>query len=68
MASAPEIFGQPLYPESGVERLDVQVLRLELAQPGDADHKHYGEAETLAIMSRRAIEGFFVTDDGDAAG
>jgi hypothetical protein len=48
-----------LYPESGAERLDVQVLRLELAQPGE---------ETLAIMSRRAIEGFFVTDDGDAAG
>lgn len=67
MSSAHEIFGVPLYPESGAERLDVQALRLELAQPGDPNHKHYGEAETLAIMSRRAIAGFFVTDDGDAA-
>jgi len=66
MSLAAHIFGDPLYPETGAEHLDVQALRRELAQPGDAAYKHLGEAETLAIMSRRLIEGFFVTDDGDA--
>lgn len=66
MRSARDIFGDPLFPETGAERLDAQSLRRELAQPGDEPHKHYGEAETLAIMSRRSIDGFFVTDDGDA--
>jgi len=66
MKIAWEIFGAPWYPESGAELLDVQVLRLELAQPGDSAHTHLGEAETLAIMIRRDVDGFFVTDDGDA--
>lgn len=67
MATAPEIFGTPLYPENGAERLDVEALRSELAEPGDPPYKHYGEAETLAIMSRRSIAGFFVTDDTGAS-
>ena len=66
MDLASEIFGAPWYPESAVEHLDVQGLRLELAQPGDDAHTHLGEAETLAIMIRRDVDGFFVTDDGDA--
>jgi predicted nucleic acid-binding protein len=66
MTIAWEIFGVPLYPESGAEHLDVRALRLELSQPGDPAHMHLGEAETLAIMIRRDVDGFFVTDDGDA--
>jgi hypothetical protein len=66
MTIAWDIFGAPWYPESGAERLDVQGLRLELSQPGDPAHKHLGEAETLAIMIRRDVDGYFVTDDGDA--
>lgn len=60
------IFGAPLYPETLAERIDVQTFRRELAQPGDHAWQHLGEAETLAIMTRRAIDGFLVTDDQDA--
>ncbi|MGA8117145.1 MAG: hypothetical protein WCA46_26220 [Actinocatenispora sp.] len=65
--AAPDIFGSPWYPETGAEYLDTQALRLELAQPGDRPHQHLGEAETLAIMLRRSVDGFFVTDDRSAA-
>jgi predicted nucleic acid-binding protein len=60
------IFGPPLYPENPSERIDVQTFRRELAQPGDPIWQHLGEAETLAIMTRRSVEGFLVTDDNDA--
>ena len=66
LRGAAAIFGQPLMPESGVEYLDVLMFRRELARPGDGRHRHLGEAETLAIMKRRAIRGVFVTDDRDA--
>ena len=66
LAKVPDIFGAPWYPETGAERLDVQSLRLELAQPGDRSDQHLGEAETLAIIMRRSVDGFFVTDDGEA--
>jgi predicted nucleic acid-binding protein len=65
--NAPEIFGEPLYPESPAERIDIQAFRLELAQPGDQPWQHLGEAETLAIMTRRSFKGFLVTDDQSAA-
>lgn len=67
MTLATNIFGLPLYPESGAERIDIEALRIELAQPNDPPHKHLGEAETLAIMARRGFEGFFVTDDKSAS-
>jgi predicted nucleic acid-binding protein len=63
----PEIFGKPLFPETQAEHNDVRVLRLELAAPGDSPHQHLGEAETLAIMTRRCLAAFFVTDDRGAA-
>ena len=59
------IFGEPLYP-TGAEYQDMLLLREELASPGDRRHKHLGEAETLAIMLRRRVNGFFVTDDNEA--
>jgi predicted nucleic acid-binding protein len=67
MSTAPSIFGDPLYPDSGAEHLDIEMLRVELAEPGDPIHKHRGEAETIAIISRRQIEAIFVTDDRSAA-
>lgn len=66
LTSAKEIFGEPLYPDAA-EHQDVRVLRDELAGPGDAPAAHLGEAETLAIIVRRRLRCFFVTDDRDAA-
>jgi predicted nucleic acid-binding protein len=62
---AREIFGEPLFPDAA-EHLDVRLLRDELAGPGDDLSKHLGEAETLAIIVRRQLRCFFVTDDHDA--
>lgn len=66
MSQAHQIFGPPWYPQTGAERLDVELMRLDLAKPGDTPFQHLGEAETLAIMTRRSVSGYFVTDDGDA--
>jgi predicted nucleic acid-binding protein len=65
LADAPSIFGEPLRPDRA-ELQDAYILREELAQPGDPRYKHLGEAETIAIMQRRQLRGFFVTDDNDA--
>ncbi|MBT8162200.1 MULTISPECIES: hypothetical protein [Arthrobacter] len=66
LEEAGDIFGDPLFPESRFEYLNVRTFRDELAEPNDHPHKHLGEAETLAVMSSRKIHGFFVTDDGGA--
>ncbi|ADP83411.1 hypothetical protein [Pseudofrankia inefficax] len=66
LAHAREIFGAPLAP-TPAELRDAQLLRAQLAKPGDHPHKHLGEAETVAIMTRRDVDGFFVTDDNEAA-
>jgi predicted nucleic acid-binding protein len=65
LTDAWDIFGEPLYPDR-IEHQDTQLLRAELASPGDPARQHLGEAETLAIMLRRNVKGFFVTDDGEA--
>ncbi len=65
LTEANRIFGEPLYPDPA-ELQDTLALRNELARPGDHRRKHLGEAETLAIMVRRRIHGFFVTDDNEA--
>lgn len=66
MAKAPGIFGDALYPV-GAEYTDTQTIRERMLKPGDKDTDHLGEAETIAIVSRRQLKGFFVTDDRDAA-
>jgi hypothetical protein len=66
LADADAIFGEPLSPDQA-ELIDAALLRAELASPGDHRHQHLGEAETLAIMLRRRVTGFFVTDDRDAS-
>jgi predicted nucleic acid-binding protein len=60
------IFGDPLFPDDA-EHQDVRLLRDDLAGPGEHSTKHLGEAETLAIIVRRQLRCFFVTDDRDAA-
>lgn len=66
LRGVPAFLGESLRPESRAEYLDVMLLRTELARPGDLPHHHLGEAETLAIMIRRALSAVFVTDDGAA--
>lgn len=63
--NAPAVFGAPLYPE-GAEHVDTRVIREAMTSPGDGPHKHLGEAETIAIVSRRRIDAVFVTDDRSA--
>jgi predicted nucleic acid-binding protein len=63
MADAYVIFGEPLWPQSPGEFVMTQAFRTRLARPGDSRLRHLGEAETLAIMTSRAIRGIFVTDD-----
>jgi predicted nucleic acid-binding protein len=66
LSHADEIFGPPWMPDTA-ELVDTKILREELAKPGDHSRQHLGEAETLAIMVRRSVNGFFVTDDNQAA-
>ncbi len=66
LGAAEDIFGEPLYPDPA-EHQDVQVLRNQLASPGDPSTKHLGEAETVAIITRRRLACFFATDDRGAA-
>jgi hypothetical protein len=63
---AGEIFGEPLYPDEA-EHQDVRILRDQLAGPGDPPTQHLGEAETIAIIVRRRLSCFFVSDDHGAA-
>ncbi|MBO3089427.1 hypothetical protein [Cellulomonas dongxiuzhuiae] len=66
MASFVDTLGDPLYPETAAEHLQVRLLREELAVPGDPPTRHLGEAETLAILMSRRLTGVFVTDDRGA--
>ncbi|MEP6480106.1 MAG: hypothetical protein ABJB03_11985 [Rhodoglobus sp.] len=60
------ILGDPIVP-SPVERLETMRLRAKIAKPDDHRSQHLGEAETIAVMTSRAIAGAFVTDDLAAA-
>lgn len=64
MAKAERTFGDPWHPEGG--RIDVMLIREQMVKPGDSRTAHLGEAETIAIMARRQVRGFFVTDDRNA--
>lgn len=62
LARMPRILGDPLVPTQR-ERIDMQMLRSELAVPGDPPSRHLGEAEAIAIISARSLSAAFVTDD-----
>lgn len=64
--NAPAVFGAALEPDRA-ERIDTEVLRQQMAQPGDRITAHQGEAETIAIIQRRNIAAVFATDDNGAA-
>lgn len=65
LADVPDILGKPLEP-SPAERVAARILRDAMAKPGDEAHKHYGEAETLAIIAERGMEAVLLTDDAGA--
>lgn len=66
MRDARRIFGPPWFPDAA-ELLETRALRDELARPGDHAHRHLGEAETVAVMTHRHVDGIFATDDNGAA-
>lgn len=66
LTEAGAIFGEPLIPDAR-EIVDARVLREAMASPGEPATKHLGEAETIAIISARQLDGLFLTDDRDAA-
>lgn len=63
LASAAEgVFGDPLFPEEDEHRA-IRDLRALMAKPGDHRDQHLGEAETVVILERRALNAVFITDD-----
>ena len=67
LRDVPDVLGVPLIPQNRLEHLDTRTFRDGLARPGDGPLQHLGEAETLAIITRRGLDGVFVTDDREAA-
>lgn len=65
LAAVADIFGEPERPNAA-ELVDTRVLRERMSSPGDHRFAHLGEAETVAVMSRRFSTSYFVTDDGGA--
>lgn len=62
----PEVFGEPLLP-TPAERRDAQLYRERIAGKDLRPNASLGEAEALAIINRRHIEGaVFVSDDAGA--
>lgn len=64
--TARTVFGAPIYPDR-IEHIDARILREAMAKPGDGPHQHLGEAETIAIVTKRRINAVFITDDASAA-
>jgi hypothetical protein len=65
LSEAAAIFGAPLIPDAR-ERVDAQTMRETMASPGEPPTQHLGEAETIAIISARQLDGLFLTDDRGA--
>ncbi len=62
-----DLCGTAISPDPAEIR-DVEALVARMRAPGDAPHKHLGEAETIAVIRRRAeLSGaVFISDDRDA--
>lgn len=61
-----DLFGKPLAP-TALELADAQVFAQQMRKPGEnGPGKHMGEAETVAIVTRRELGATFLTDDNDA--
>lgn len=61
------IFGTPISP-TRAEQVDAAHIAIQMRHPGENDPaKNIGEAETIAVIQRRGLSAFFLTDDHDAA-
>lgn len=61
------VFGAAWIPEPA-ETLDAHLIAERMRKPGETQPgKHMGEAETVAIVTRRRLQVAFLTDDFDAA-
>lgn len=60
------LFGEPLVLESPKEIVDTEAIRSRMVAPGDSARAHLGEAEAVAIITNRQLQGAFVTDDRHA--
>lgn len=57
----------PLIP-TRTELIDANTIAEQMRKPGETDPaKNMGEAETIAVITRRQIEAVFLTDDHGAA-
>lgn len=65
LRNVPAFMGAVLHPDNA-ERVDARTIQSMLRVPGDPPEKSYGEAETIAIIRRRGLDAFFLTDDGGA--
>jgi len=62
-----EFLPTPLTPDAA-ELVDAKTIAIQMRKPGDTDPaKNMGEAETIAIITRRNMMAVFLTDDHDAA-
>ncbi len=66
LANVPLFMGDPLYPETLQERVDMRVIREGFAGPNDHERKNLGEAETLSIIINRQLGARLITDDKSA--
>lgn len=62
VTAAEGVFGDPLVPHDDEHRA-IRDLRTLMAKPGDHRDQHLGEAETVIILERRALNAVFITDD-----
>lgn len=63
LRAMPDIFGDPLTLMTPQEVTDARAFRSALSGPGDHPRSHLGEAEGIAIITNRANDDAFVTDD-----
>ena len=60
-----DFLGAPLMSDPA-ERVDARAIQTLLREPGDPPGKGFGESETIAIIVRRRLDAFFLTDDRGA--
>lgn len=63
LAGAASIITHTLYPTTA-ENIDARAIRNQIAKPGEPFPKSYGEAQTMAIITKRGLSSVFITDDG----
>ena len=64
--AAEGLLGEPLRPEQG-EHLPIRQLRSMMAEPGDHEEAHLGEAETLTLIEKRRLNAIIAADDRSVA-